>query len=124
MGRFKSFPAQKDDHLYAVVRYVERNALRANLAARAEAWRWGSLYRWRQGAAADKPRLASWPVPRKPSWMEYVNALQTETELAAIRRSIERGNPFGGEAWTERTLRALDLESTIRPRGRPRKQPD
>src|SRR5258707_6113475 len=32
-GRFKSFPIQADDHLYTVLRYVERNALRANLVA-------------------------------------------------------------------------------------------
>ena len=35
-GRFKSFPIQQDEHLYAVARYVERNALRANLVRRAE----------------------------------------------------------------------------------------
>jgi putative transposase len=38
-GRFKSFPVQSDEHLYAVCRYVERNPLRANLVARAEQWR-------------------------------------------------------------------------------------
>jgi putative transposase len=42
-GRFKSFPIEQDDHLFAVLRYVERNALRANLIARAEAWQWSSL---------------------------------------------------------------------------------
>jgi putative transposase len=42
-GRFKSFPIQEDEHLLAVCRYVERNALRANLANKAEAWRWCSL---------------------------------------------------------------------------------
>jgi putative transposase len=30
-GRFKAFPVQEDEHLLAVWRYVERNALRANL---------------------------------------------------------------------------------------------
>src|SRR5581483_3399563 len=29
-GRFKSFPIESDDHLYTVLRYVERNPLRAN----------------------------------------------------------------------------------------------
>ncbi|MCE9554667.1 MAG: transposase [Planctomycetes bacterium] len=29
-GRFKSFPVQADNYFYQVVRYVERNALRAN----------------------------------------------------------------------------------------------
>jgi putative transposase len=42
-GRFKSFPVQSDEHFYTVARYVERNALTANLAERAEAWPWGSL---------------------------------------------------------------------------------
>jgi hypothetical protein len=41
-GRFKSFPVQADDHLYAVLRYVERNALRAGLVQRAQDWRWSS----------------------------------------------------------------------------------
>ena len=40
-GRFKSFPIESDEHLYAVLRYVERNPVRANLIERAEAWRWG-----------------------------------------------------------------------------------
>ena len=35
-GRFKSFPVQDDEHLLTVMRYVERNALRANLVERAE----------------------------------------------------------------------------------------
>jgi putative transposase len=37
-NRFKSFPIEADDHLYTVLRYVERNALRANLVKRAEDW--------------------------------------------------------------------------------------
>ena len=35
----RSFPVQDDTHLLTVLRYVERNALRANLVAREEAWR-------------------------------------------------------------------------------------
>ncbi|GMQ80089.1 MAG: hypothetical protein BMS9Abin04_030 [Planctomycetia bacterium] len=33
-GRFKSFPVQSDEHFLTVCRYVERNALRANLFPR------------------------------------------------------------------------------------------
>ena len=36
-GRFKSFPIQEDDHLLTVLRYVERNPLRANLVEEADA---------------------------------------------------------------------------------------
>ena len=120
-GRFKSFPVEEDEHYYAVARYVERNAARANLVRRAEEWRWGSLYRWLRGAAEDKALLDAWPLPRKPSWVTHVNDPLTEAELAAIRRCVQRGNPFGGEQWSERTIRRLGLESTLRPRGRPTK---
>lgn len=43
-GRFKSFPVQDDEHLLTVMRYVERNPLRAGLVARAEDWTWGSAF--------------------------------------------------------------------------------
>jgi putative transposase len=42
-GRIKSFPIASDEHFLTVCRYVERNALRANLAGQAEDWRWSGL---------------------------------------------------------------------------------
>jgi len=49
-----------------------------------------------------------------------VNAAQTEAELESIRRSVQRGQPYGGEAWIERTAKRLGLTSTLRPIGRPK----
>ena len=43
-GRFKAFPVEENEHLYAVLRYAERNAMRANFVDRVEAWRWGSAW--------------------------------------------------------------------------------
>jgi putative transposase len=56
-GRFKSFSVQSDEHFLTVHRYVERNALRANLVGRAEDWRWGSLGVPRTKDDADRPAL-------------------------------------------------------------------
>jgi len=39
-GRFKSSPIQADGHFLTVCRYVERNALRADLVEHADEWRW------------------------------------------------------------------------------------
>jgi len=50
-GRFRAFPIQEDEHLLTVLRYIERNALRANLVPRAETWAWSSL-RWLQEPSA------------------------------------------------------------------------
>src|SRR5665213_2164374 len=64
-GRFKSFPVQDDSHFLTVARYVERNALRANLVGRAQDWRWSSLWR-RVGPGGDASGvplpLTPWPV--------------------------------------------------------------
>ena len=119
-GRFKSFPIQEDEHFYSATRYVERNALRANLVRRAEQWRWGSLFRWQRGAAEDRELLSAWPLPRKSGWLAHVNAPQTEAEVTAIRKSIERGSPLGAPPWSQQTVEKLGLESTLRARGRPK----
>ena len=120
-GRFKSFPVETDEHFYTVMRYVERNALRANLVTRAEDWRWSSLWRRQRGNRAQKSLLHAWPVSRPRNWLETVNRPLTEAELKAIRRSVRRGCPFGKSQWQVRTANKLGLEWTMRPRGRPRK---
>ena len=118
-GRFKSFPVQEDDHFLRLCRYVERNALRAKLVKRAEDWRWSSLYRWYAGTAAEKELLSGWPMRRNAGWVEHVNSPQTDAELAAIRRSINRGSPFGDDTWATTATSKLGLEITTRPQGRP-----
>jgi len=121
-GRFKSFPVQDDEHFLTVCRYVERNALRANLVRRAEQWRWGSLYRWHCGSAKENSLLSAWPLRRLANWVEEVNAPQTEAELSALRRAVNRGCPFGEPFWSDQVVRRLGLESTLRPQGRPKKE--
>jgi putative transposase len=121
-GTYKSFPVQDDEHFYAVCRYVERNALRARLVERAEDWRWGTLWQRRQRSLPeDYPLLHDWPLPRPGNWAAVVHRAETEAELEALRTSVNRGRPFGSASWQRRTAKRLGLESTFRPRGRPKK---
>ncbi len=122
-GTYKSFAIQSDEHLYTVLRYVERNAVRPSLVDRAEAWRWSSLGPWlHPGAEGDKkPSLSAWPLDRPKDWLARVNRALTKRELEAVRVSVLRGRPFGSAVWQKRTARRLGLEFTFRPRGRPRK---
>ena len=117
-GRFKAFPIQEDEHYLTVLRYVERNPLRARLTRRAQAWAWSSL-RQRLTGSSDSV-LTTGPVAIPSNWSDLVNEPQTEAELAALRRSVQRGTPFGGPRWTKRAAQQLGLESTLRPRGRPK----
>ena len=118
-GRFKAFPIQQDEHLLTVLRYVERNPLRAKLVRRSENWPWSSLRSRLPGA--DDSLLARPPVALPTNWLELVHEPQSEPEVAALRASIDRGTPFGSQTWQRRAAKHLGLESTLRPRGRPRK---
>lgn len=120
-GRFKSFPVQEDEHFLTVCRYVERNALRAKMVKQAEQWQWSSLWRWKFGNRDQQNLLSDWPVARPRQWLAHVNRPQTKAEIDAIRQSIRRGSPFGSEGWVQQTAEQLGLETTLRPRGRPKK---
>ena len=119
-GRFKAFPIQADNHLLTVLRYVERNPLRAALVARPEDWPWSSLA-WRLAGAGSSVVLDEGPAERPSQWLRIVTAPHSEEELIALRRCVQRGTPFGTKTWMARTARRLGLESTLRARGRPRK---
>jgi putative transposase len=119
-GRYKAFVIQDDAHLLTVLRYVERNALRANLTARAETWEWGSLY-WRTSASAPFA-LEHPPVPLPDNWRSYVNAPQTADEVEAIRACVNRQSPFGAPDWAALKAAELGLEQSLAPLGRPRKK--
>jgi len=126
-GRFKSFPVQAGDelHLQTLIRYVEANALRARLVRRARDWRWGSL-RLRLGLLAGLPDdtkqlLSPMPIDLPRNWEATVDAGMPVDETVAIRTSIARGRPYGSDAWVQRTAARLELEFTLRRRGRPTK---
>jgi len=119
-GRYKSFPVEEDEHFLAVARYVERNALRANLVVRAEEWRWSSLWRRSRGSAKQKSILAAWPVDLPDDWIGRVNRADNEQELEALRRSVQRGRPYGALEWQRHIAKRLGLESAYRSPGRPR----
>ena len=122
-GRFSAFPIEEDAHFLAVLRYVERNPLRACLVPRAEAWLWSSLRRRLGFDAAVLLPLHPGPVSLPRDWLARVNRAQSAAELEAVRRSLKRSQPYGSDAWQRQTAMRLGLEYTLQPQGRPRKRP-
>ena len=102
-----------------MLRYVERNPVRANLVEQAEQWRWGSCFVRAQRGHALAPLLSDWPIDRPRRWLELVNQPQTRAEESAMKTSIERSRPFGQLAWVQRTAEKLHLQQSLRPPGRP-----
>ena len=121
--RFKSFPIQSDGHLLTVMRYVERNPVRAKSTPVRKAQNWP----WSSAGTPPKdveiiPALHPGPVPRRKDWLDWVNTPLTKQEQEAVRHCVVRGRPCGYETWTRRIAKRLGIESTLRPRGRPRKK--
>lgn len=116
-GRFKAFPIEQDDHLLTVLRYVERNPLRAGLVERAEDWIWSSLSHSKSDQAPSM--LQPLPIIRPGNWVCWVTQPLTESELERLRHSVNRGTPYGSVDWVEQIAERLALGASLRPRGRP-----
>ena len=116
-GRYKAFPVSGDTHFLQLCRYVERNAVRAGLVARAEDWPWSSLAQ----RAGDRSliSLADWPVPRPPDWSDLV-ALNVVEETQELRHAVCRNAPYGPDAWRVQIANQLQLTSSLAPTHRPR----
>lgn len=119
-GRFKAFPIEQDAHLLTVLRYIELNPVRAHLVARAEDWCWSSARAWSESVRSS--RVEAGPVARPHLWLDWVNGAMEEMDSQRIRQSVNRGAPFGTDAWTAVTAELLGLDASLRPIGRPQKQ--
>ncbi len=121
-GRYKSFICQEDEHLLALIRYVERNALKANLVKKAQDWKWSSVWRREYGTVDQKKFLSLWPVSASDNYLSWLNKPQSEKEEKALERSIMKDVPYGGDSWVEKIIKKYGLEQTLRGVGRPKKK--
>jgi putative transposase len=85
-----------DPHMWACVRYVERNPMRAGVVERAEDWPWSSAAA-HCGRRADpllSPVQMPWPVPDGSAYL----AEEEDADVATIRRQTATGRPCGSRA--------------------------
>jgi hypothetical protein len=117
MPLLNRFTAEEQDrHLLTVLHYVLRNPMRAGLVEHAMDWPWLSL---RFPHLSDPP-----PVEPPTDWLSWVDPPLVEHELTALRTCVNRQQPFGTANWQATIAATLGLNSTLRPRGRPRKSPE
>jgi putative transposase len=120
-GRFKSFPVQSNAYYLTLMHYVESNPKRAGLVQLSRQWPWSSLA-IRTGTEKPLP-LSDGPLELPDRWPTLVDSLD-ESTTEAIKVCLNRGRPFGNQNWVLKTAAALSLQSSLRPRGRPRKKQD
>lgn len=123
-GRYKSFLVETDTYLIQLIRYVERNPLRARLVKKAENWRWSSLWKREWGTQKEQKLLAKWPIEIPENYLQFINEPQTALELEDIRCSVIKNKPYGDVEWVERISDKFGLTQTLREPGRPKKNGD
>jgi putative transposase len=94
-GRYKSFLVQEDFHFLTVLKYIERNAVRAKLVSKAEDWKWGSAHRRINGTAKQKVLLDGLPVDLPKGYRRWVNTAEPSEELDEVRYSVKKGASYG-----------------------------
>ena len=94
-GRYKSFLVQGDAHLLTLLKYVERNPVRAKLVSKPEMRKWGSAHRRINGTVKQKSLLAELPVDLPRNYRAWINGSEPSEELGTIRNSLNRGVPYG-----------------------------
>ncbi len=124
-GRFFSCPLDAE-HLWAAVRYVERNPVRAGLVDRAEAYRWSSAaahYGLRAEAVLSDPcelavRLGAgrWSQWLRGPWEQEAVMVQR------LRACTSSGRPAGGEGFVSRLESLVGRRLRPGPVGRPRQR--
>jgi putative transposase len=87
-GRYRSHFVDSDDQLLTVVRYIERNPVRAGLAEHAVDWPWSSVRERMGGCGA---LLAPLQVAVPSDWASRLDSPETATEVALWHK--KRGRP-------------------------------
>lgn len=117
-NRFYSTPLD-EDHLWAAVRYVECNPVRAGIVDRAELYEWSSA-RCHTGFRFDSLLTPSRPFPGSVEcWSDWLANEPGAKQLEALRRNTSTGRPTGSDAFAEQLEERLGR--SLRPQKRGRK---
>lgn len=121
-GRFYSCPLDPV-HLWEALRYTELNPVRAGLVTEPQAWKWSSAAA-HCGLAEPDISLTTdlWRQHWSPStWRQFLAVVETESELAALRKCTHTGRPFGSKEFVKKLERETSRLLAPRKGGRPNK---
>jgi putative transposase len=116
-GRFYSCVLD-EKHLYAVIRYVETNPVRAELVRRPEDWEWSSAGYHLKQTSSKLPLEKIDNFANIYDWQKYLQ-IEDETVTTKIRTSTLTGRPLGDETFVTKLERLIGKQLKPPPQGRP-----
>lgn len=122
-GRFFSSPLD-EAYLWAAVRYVERNPVRAGMERFAENYRWSSAAAHCGNRSDRLLNLESnWSkrFPAIDDWSAWLAEGDETEEIRILRQNVEKGLPCGDASFVQLLGKMVGRQLEYRPQGRPRK---
>lgn len=118
-GRFYSCPLD-EIHLYAAIKYVESNPVRANLVKEPEEYKWSSV----NGHISGNDPLLSRDCHLEgdiKDWQAYLKERDDNRLIDSIRKNSLTGRPCGEDAFIQKIEKILGRNLKAQKRGRPGK---
>ena len=121
-NRFFSSVVEKEPYLWAVMKYIEQNPVRAKVVKRAEDYEWSSarahILGIKDDLLSDESRFNEEEVK---SYREFLRGDDKEIN-GAIRRATSTGRPLGSERFIKKLERILGRDIFPKKGGRPKKK--
>ncbi|MBM4137244.1 MAG: transposase [Nitrospira sp.] len=119
-GRFFSCVLD-EKHLYAGIRYVENNPVRARIVKKAEEYQWSSARGHVQGKTDPILSRDCYIVERIRDWTAYLREKEAASLVDEIRKNTKTGRPCGDDEFVLRIEELIGRRLSALPWGRPRK---
>jgi len=121
-NRIFSSVVEKEPYLWAVMRYIEQNPVRAKLVKRAEDYQWSSASAHVLDIKDDILSKEIWFNDREiKSYREFLSKGAKEIN-ATIRRATSTGRPLGSEGFIKKLEMILKRDLFPKKGGRPKKK--
>lgn len=120
-GRFYSCVLD-EQHLYAAIKYIENNPVRAGLAKTAVDWNWSSA---RYHITGKNSLLSLYDVDKYikiDSWEEYLTGFDANSLIQKIKANTLTGRPLGNDMFVARIEEMFHMRLRPLVRGRPKKK--
>jgi len=98
-GRFKSYPLD-EFHLYAAMRYVERNPVRAKIVKQPWEYPWSSAQAHIK-KENDKVIDSNFVTNEIKDWAEYIAKEDNKNDLVLLRNHSHTGRPLGDKKFID-----------------------
>lgn len=121
-GRYFSSPMD-ERYMWAAIRYVERNPVRARMVKKAEDYSWSSAAgHCQMKGDAVLSNKAKWKklTDQVDNWSAWLAEGDNPNELAVLRRNIDKGLPCGTDQFISKLEKIIGRTLQFRPQGRPK----